>query len=117
MSHYSVAEGQQWVSNPAPLCPEPGVLTLLGHDVPRQANMITARKRSLEKVMFSQPCVGYPGHGIGHMVGYSLTWALDTLPPLLSTSGGHHWKLVQTCSLEDLTPLLPPAVVISSGGH
>ena len=37
-------------------------------------------------------------------------------PPLLLTSGGHHWRPVQTCSLEDLTPP-PTQVLITSGGH
>ena len=39
-------------------------------------------------------------------------WTPDTeLPnPLLVKSGGHHWRPVQTCSLED-----PP--VLTSGGH
>ena len=39
-----------------------------------------------------------------------------TPSPLLLTSGGHHWKPVQTWSLEDLPPPLPP-VLTSSGGH
>ena len=54
-------------------------------------------------------------HGIGHMVGYPPDIKPDepTLPPqpLLLTSGGHHWKPVQTCSLEDLPPPTP------SGDH
>ena len=41
------------------------------------------------------------------------TW--DLPPPLLLTSGGHHWRPVQTCSLEDLP--LPQPVLKSSGGH
>ena len=36
----------------------------------------------------------------------------DMGSPLL-TSGCHHWRPVQTCSLEDL----PPPVLTSSGGH
>ena len=40
-----------------------------------------------------------------------LAWDINTLPlhPLIVTSGGHHWTLVQTCS--------PPPVLTSSGGH
>ena len=34
--------------------------------------------------------------------------------PLLLTFGGHHWRPVQTCSLEDLPPTL---VLTSSGCH
>ena len=34
--------------------------------------------------------------------------------PLLLTSGSHHWRPIQTCSLQDLTP---PKVLTSSGGH
>ena len=103
---------------------------------------ITARKRILWKVMFSQasfcPCgeSRYPGHLIGHLVGYpclqtwdlgnllSWIWGLNTLPPwtldldtlpprqgtwipylLLLTFDGHHWRFVQTSSLEDSPPL------------
>ena len=46
------------------------------------------------------------------MVGYPPDIKPDepTLPPqpLLLTSGGDHWKPVQTCSLEDLPPPPPP---------
>ena len=38
-------------------------------------------------------------HGIGHMVGGTPLWDL-----LLLASGGHHWRPVQTCSIEALTP-------------
>ena len=41
-------------------------------------------------------------------------------PSPLLTSGGHHWRLVQTCLLEDLTPSpprKPPLALTSSGGH
>ena len=54
--------------------------------------------------MFSQAFVCLQG-GIPH-----LTITHDTLdptvltPPLLLTSDGHHWRPVQTCSLEDLPP-------------
>ena len=54
-----------------------------------------------------------PGHGIGYPTptldmgpGYpgpctlSPTWDLDTLPTLLLTCGGYHWRPVQTCSLD-----------------
>ena len=36
-------------------------------------------------------------------------------PSLLVTSGGYHWRPVETCSL-DLT-LQPPPQVLTSGGH
>ena len=54
-----------------------------------------------------------PGHlppppHIGHH-----TWAPTPLSILL-TSGGHHWRPVQTCSLEDL---MPQSALTSSGGH
>ena len=51
-------------------------------------------------------------HGIGHTLP-------STYPPtghtclLLVTSGGDHWRTVQTCSLEDI----PQLVLTSSGGH
>ena len=58
-------------------------------------------------------------HGIGHMVGYPSLWIsnVGTYPPpgtsdLLLTSGGHQWRLVQTCSLEDL----PPTVLATQAG-
>ena len=44
--------------------------------------------------------------------------ALDISPevPLLMTSGGQHWRLVQVCSLE--YPLHPPSSrATSDGGH
>ena len=34
------------------------------------------------------------------------TWVPISLPLLLLTSGGHHWRPVQTCSVEGLLPLL-----------
>ena len=37
------------------------------------------------------------------------------LLPLLLTSGGQDWILVQTCSLEDFT-VQPPRLVLKSGG-
>ena len=41
-------------------------------------------------------------------------WTSDLGPTLLLlTSGGQHWRPVQTCSLEDPTP----AGVTSGGGH
>ena len=40
-------------------------------------------------------------------------WIPDMdLPPQLLTSGGHHWRPVQTCSLEDS----PPQLVLTFGG-
>ena len=41
--------------------------------------------------------------------------ALALLLPLLLTSGGQDWVLVQTCSLEDFT-VQPPPLVLKSGG-
>ena len=45
------------------------------------------------------------------------TWDLTVQAPSpLVTSGGHQWKPVQTCSLQD--PLVPPApLVLTSGGY
>ena len=80
-------------------------------------NVFTARKRSCGKVMFSQLSVilfercalghGYPPitrHGTfshyWHLV--VITGDMGPTPSLLLTSGGHHWRPVQTCSLEDL---------------
>ena len=92
MSHYSVAEGQQWVSNPAPLCPEPGVLTLLGHHVIRQRyHDYCPQTKFGEGNVFTGVClstgqgVGYPGHWRGHMVGVPPrhgTWIPYTLPKM-----------------------------------
>ena len=50
-----------------------------------------------------------PGDGIRDTqpspVGYPPLHTLDLgYPPPLLTSGGHHWKPVQTCSLEKLKP-------------
>ena len=79
--------------------------------------IITARKRSLGKVMFPGVSVHgrggavvYPGHWISHMVGYPAppTWDLDTLP--LATD--IWWSSLETCLLEDLPPVLTP-----SGDH
>ena len=80
-----------------------------------------------------------PASGIVHMVGYptqdiglvipnpSLSWTWNPghpptctwdlgyppQPPATDmTSGGHHWRPVQVCSLEDIPPLLTP-----SGSH
>ena len=59
-------------------------------------------------------------HGIGHMVGYlpgegqvgyPLPPGHQTWDPLLVTSGGDHWRPVQTCSFED------PQLVTSGGNH
>ena len=54
-------------------------------------------------------------HGLGHMVGYTPARTWDLGVPMLLTSGGDHYRLVQTCSLEDLA--LVPIVLTSSGGH
>ena len=43
-------------------------------------------------------------HGIAHMVGYPPPG--DLPPHLLLTSGGHHWRFFQTCSLWGPTHLL-----------
>ena len=46
-------------------------------------------------------------HGISHMEGYPLgnvRWGManhQTWEPLLVTSGGDHWRPVQTCSFGD----------------
>ena len=37
--------------------------------------------------------------------------------PLLLTSGGHHWRSVQTCSLVHLPPPPSPPLLTSSDGH
>ena len=54
-------------------------------------------------------------------ISYPLLHTLSLYPtpfhipyPLLLTSGGYHWRTVQTCSLEDIPPLL---ALISSGDH
>ena len=57
--------------------------------------------------------------GPGYLLSRPCYWHLlvitgDMGPtPLLLTSGGHHWRPVQTCSLKDL----PPPVRTPSGGH
>ena len=65
-------------------------------------------------------------HAIGYMVGYPLghqtyplpipaehqTWGLTSQ---LMTSSSHHWRFVQTSSLEDPPP--PPPVLTSGGSH
>ena len=43
------------------------------------------------------------GHGY-HLPSSHLETRYGTYPTLL-TSSGHHWRPVQTCSLEDLPPL------------
>ena len=43
-------------------------------------------------------------HGIGHMVGHHTPPDIrigDPRPPLLVTSGGDHWRAVQTCTFGD----------------
>ena len=52
-------------------------------------------------------------HGIGHMVGAN---PLDIHTPSLVTSGDHHWRPVQTCSLEDIPPS-PHTLLTPTGGH
>ena len=83
--------------------------------------------------------VGYLGHWTDDMVGHQPSpsiWDLDILPfpdmgpgyptlpckngtwipyPLLQTSGGHHWRRVQTYPFVDLPP--PPMVLTPSGNH
>ena len=47
-------------------------------------------------------------------------WTSDLATlPFLMTSGGHHWRPIQTCSLEKLSDpqTRPPPVLTSSGGH
>ena len=56
-------------------------------------------------------------HGIA--LGYpTLPLGYPTPTPLL-TSDGHHWRYVQSCSLEDLNPTNPPLplVLTSNGDH
>ena len=85
--------------------------------------IITARQRSCQNVIYSVVIVRNSVHkGVGSQVTIThgppqppctpdmglprpthQTW--DHPPqPLAVTSGGHHWRLVQTCSLEDPTP-------------
>ena len=68
---------------------------------------ITARKRSCEKVMFSQASVCSQEVG---QVTSNVSWdkshgrmppGHQTLGPLLVASGGDHWRPVQTCSFRD----------------
>ena len=93
------------------------------------SRIITARQRSCGKVMYSQVCVSvdrglpcgcYPWCIGPHCTGFLAlsprhqTWSLGSNPttprhqswdsqpiPLLVSSGGPHWRPVQTCSLED----------------
>ena len=87
--------------------------------------IITVRKQSCRKVMFSQVSVilfmGSPhvtithdafGHGYIPPSPHTLPLALYTILSLLPTSGGHHWIPVQTCSLVHS----PSLVLTSSGG-
>ena len=73
-------------------------------------SIITTSKWSCGRVMFSRALVGYILHQTWGPTPYPPT-TLDIrsgdlpLPPLL-TSDGHHWRPVQTCSLEALVP--PP---------
>ena len=86
--------------------------------------IITARQRSCRNVIYSVVIVRHSVHkkGVGSQVTIThgppqppctpdmglprpahQTW--DHPPqPLAVTSGGHHWRRVQTCSLEDPTP-------------
>ena len=43
----------------------------------------------------------------------------QSLPHLLVTSGGHHWRPVQTCSLDLIVqaPPSPPPLLLTFGGH
>ena len=86
---------------------------------------ITARKRSCGKVMFSHVSVCHSVQGDPMWPLPMMYWDMGTPPPapryqtwvvitgnmgptsLLLTSGGHHWRPVQTCSLEDQPPLHP----------
>ena len=43
---------------------------------------------------------------------YPQTWDQGTYP-LLLTTGGHYWRPIQTCTLEDLAL----QVLVPSGGH
>ena len=87
--------------------------------------IITARKRHCGKVLFSQTSVILfvrKGLGTSHASwdrshgGVSRPAPPDIRPedpPMLLTSNGHHWRCLQTCSLEDL----PLPVLTSSGGY
>ena len=78
--------------------------------------IITARKRSCGKVMFSQVSVCYSVQwGEGLVPRWDLVPTLTPdmgpgyllPPPLLLTSGGHHWRPVQLYSLDDIPPTQP----------
>ena len=73
--------------------------------------IITARKRSCGKVMFSHISVNlFRGSPRNHY-----PWCIGTWVPLLSSPRYQIWALPlpHCCSLEDL----PPPVLTSSGGH
>ena len=80
-------------------------------------DIVTAHQRSCRIIMFSLVSVcsqrgGGPMWPISKMHWASLYRPPSTAPgirhgtwwPLLLTSGGHHWRPVQTCSFEDLSP-------------
>ena len=87
-------------------------------------SIITANKRSCGKVIFSRTCVCHSVQVEGRVHYPWCIWKYEyspgtrhgTYPPLLLlTSGGHHWRPVQSCSLENLSRL--PTVLTSSGGR
>ena len=83
--------------------------------------LITAHKQSCRKIMIWQVSVCHSvqkGSTYDHYPWSSNgTWVLLPKTPStqLLTYGGHYWRPVQTCSLEDLPP--PALVLTSSGGH
>ena len=94
--------------------------------------IFTARQRNCRKVIFSQvslclstresPCDHYPGCTGPHCTGPNPwtsdmgPWTSDMVPTLLVRSGGHHWRPVQTCSLEETLPH-PFPTVLKLGGQ
>ena len=80
--------------------------------------IFTARKRSCRKVMFSKVSVILfrrgPQMTIAHdALGHGYLPLPHTLS-LLLTSGGHHLRPVQPCSLEDLLPIIYWHLVVAT---
>ena len=82
----------------------------------REGNVLTGVCLSFCSV--GTPCDHYPsGHGTWVTHQYQI-WGLLQIPdigpiPPLLISGGHHWRPVQSCSLE----VWPPIVLTSSVGQ
>ena len=66
-------------------------------------------------VTITQDAMDLTVHG-PHTSDMEPPWPWPWPCPLLVTSGGHHWRPVQTFSLEDPPPLTPPPLVLTSGG-